>query len=625
MSRSLAEQPSTPGRAARLLRRAPGLAPDLAPALVACLLLAPLAAGQETGTKPEAEPAAEAVTEAAPEKAAPTPLFRDVTEEVGVDFTHLSAPEKKYILESMSGGVALFDFDGDGHLDVYFLNSLTVDTADRPEAATSALYRNVGGNGGGLRFEDVTEGSGLAHPGWGMGVCAADYDGDGRPDLYVTNVGENRLYKNRGDGTFEEVSEAAGVEAGGWSTGCGFADYDRDGDVDLFVSRYVEVDLDNLPEFGKDKTCMYRGIAVQCGPRGLPGTGDLLFRNEGDGTFTEVGEAAGVSDPDGLLGLGVAWFDADGDGWPDLYVANDSTANQFYMNQGDGTFEETAFLAGVAVSEDGGEQGGMGVAVGDYDGSGRPSLLVTNFAEEYNAFYKNEGEYFTDVSFRTQTGAPSLPYVGWGTAFLDYDNDGWLDLFIANGHVYPQLDNAKLGASAPYRQRRLLYRNRGGGTFEEIAESQGEVLTEPRVSRGVAMGDLDRDGRVDLVINDLDGSPQVLVNQHPDPGHWLLVSLVGRAPNTSAIGATVRVTTGKGGGKGGGKGESARSQVRSVRSGTSYLSQDSFRQHFGLGDADKVEKLTVTWPDGTTTEMTDVAADRVVEIRQPAAEAPAQE
>jgi len=532
----------------------------------------------------------------------------ELLDEVGIEFSHLSAPEKKYILESMSGGVALLDFDGDGRLDIYFLNSLTVDTADQPEAARSALYRNRGD----LRFEDVTEGSGLAHPGWGMGLCAADYDGDGHPDLYVTNVAANRLYKNRGDGSFEDATEAAGVGAGGWSTGCGFADYDRDGDVDLFVSRYVEVDLDNLPEFGKDKTCMYRGIAVQCGPRGLPGTGDLLYRNDGDGTFTEVGEAAGVSDPDGLLGLGVAWFDADGDGWPDLYVANDSTANQFYLNQRDGTFEEAGFLSGVAVSEDGGEQGGMGVAVGDYDGSGRPSLLVTNFAEEYNAFYKNEGDYFTDVSFRTQTGAASLPYVGWGTAFLDYDNDGWLDLFIANGHVYPQLDNAKLGASAPYRQRRLLYRNKGGGTFEEIAETQGEVLTEPRVSRGVAQGDLNDDGRVDLVINDLDGAPQVLINQHPGPGHWLAVSLTSRAPNTSAIGATVRVTTGKG--------ESARSQVRSVRSGTSYLSQDSFRQHFGLGDADKVETLAVTWPDGTTTERTGIAADQVVEIEQPAQE-----
>ncbi len=611
MSRSLPNRrshPPLPGKPAAPARAAL----RLAAALVAGLILAVPAAAQQPVPEPAAPQGAGEETAAgkAAEKPAgkpapaPTPLFRDITEEAGISFTHHSAPEKKYILESMSGGVALLDFDGDGHLDVYFLNSLTVDTADRPESARSALYRNLGD----LRFEDVTEGSGLAHPGWGMGLCAADYDGDGHPDLYVTNVGENRLYRNRGDGSFEEVSEKAGVEAGGWSTGCGFADYDRDGDVDLFVSRYVEVDLDDLPEFGKDKTCQYRGIAVQCGPRGLPGTGDLLYRNDGDGTFTEVGEAAGVSDPDGLLGLGIAWFDADGDGWLDLYVANDSTANQFYLNQQDGTFEETAFLSGVAVSEDGGEQGGMGVAVGDYDGSGRPSLLVTNFAEEYNAFYKNEGDYFTDVSFRTLTGAPSLPYVGWGTAFLDYDNDGWLDLFIANGHVYPQLDNAKLGASAPYRQRRLLYRNLGGGTFEEIGEAQGEVLTEPRVSRGVAMGDLDRDGRVDLVINDLDGAPQVLINQAPDAGHWLLVKLVGRAPNTSAIGATARLTTGAG--------ESARTQLRSVRSGTSYLSQDSFRLHFGLGAAKVAQRLEVTWPDGTTTVLTDVAADREIVVRQ---------
>jgi enediyne biosynthesis protein E4 len=565
--------------------------------------------GQQAGEPATAAPPTAAAPAAAPATAtAPSPLFRDVTEEAGITFSHHSAPEKKYILESMSGGVALLDYDGDGRLDVYFVDSLTVDTANDPRAARSALYRNLGG----MRFADVTDAAGVGHPGWGMGVCVADYDGDGRPDLYVTALGANRLYRNRGDGSFEEVARRAGVEGGGWSTGCGFADYDRDGDLDLFVSRYVEVDLGKLPEFGKDKTCQYRGVAVQCGPRGLPGTGDLLYRNDGDGSFTEVGEAAGVADPDGLLGLGVAWLDVDGDGWPDLFVANDSNANQLYLNRRDGTFEEVAFPIGVAVSEDGGEQGSMGIAVGDYDGSGRQSLFVTNFAEEYNALYRNDGDYFTDASFRSKSAPPSLPYVGWGTAFFDFDNDGWLDLIVANGHVYPQLDNAKLGASAPYRQRRLLYRNLGGGVFEEIAERHGEALTEPRVGRGLAVGDLDDDGRLDVVINDLDGAPQVLRNELAGGGHWLLVELVGRAPNTSAIGATVELTAG------------GRTQVRTVRSGTSYLSQDDLRQHFGLGAAGKAERVRVVWPDGSATEIADVAADRKLVIEEPADE-PAEE
>ena len=452
-------------------------------------------------------------------------LFRDIRAEAGITFEHHSAPEKKFIVESMSGGVALFDFDRDGRIDLYFLNSLTVDTANDPKAARSALYRNLGKN----RFEDVTDRAGLAHPGWGMGLCTADVDGDGFEDLYVTNLGANRLFRNNRDGTFTDLAEKAGVAGSGWSTGCGFADYDRDGDLDLFVSRYVKLDLAHLPEFGRGKTCEYRGIAVQCGPRGLPGDGDFLFRNEGNGRFAEVGQAAGVSDPRGHFGLGVAWLDVNEDGWLDLFVANDSNANQLYLNQKDGTFKEAAFPLGVAVSEDGSEQGSMGVAVGDYDNSGRFSLFVTNFSEEYNALYHNTGPFFVDDSFRSRTAPPSLPLVGWGTAFFDYDNDGWLDLIVVNGHVYPQLDQARLGASAPYRQRRLLYRNKGDGTFEELADRFGPVLTEPRVSRGLAVGDLDDDGRLDVVINDLDGAPQVLRNELEGPGHWTSVRLVGKA------------------------------------------------------------------------------------------------
>jgi hypothetical protein len=527
-------------------------------------------------------------------------IFRDVTAEAGIAFRHHAAPEKKYIVESMSGGVALFDFDRDNLLDIYFVDSLTVETARDPAAARSALYRNRGDG----TFEDVTDKAGVGHPGWGMGVCTADVDGDGWEDLYVTALGGNRLYRNNHDGTFTDVAERSGVTVGGWSAGCGFADYDRDGDLDLFVSRYVKIDLDDLPRFGRDKTCEYRGIPVQCGPRGLPGESDFLFRNDGGGRFTDVSVPAGVNDPRGYFGLGVAWFDCNQDGWPDLYVANDSTANFLYINQKDGTFKEAGFPMGVAVSEDGAEQGSMGVAVGDYDTSGRFSLWVTNFAEEYNALYHNEGDHFADASFRSKTAAVSLPFVGWGNAFLDYDNDGRLDLIAVNGHVYPQLDAARLRASAGYRQRRLLFHGRGDGTFDEVGADAGPVLTAARVGRGLAAGDLDNDGRVDVVINDLDGAPQVLRNETSPAGHWLTLHLNGRAPNTGAIGAVVAVRTG------------STVQRRLVQSGSSYLSQEDKRLHVGLGPLDRVDSVEVVWPDGSTLVLQDVKADQIIEIQQ---------
>jgi hypothetical protein len=538
---------------------------------------------------------------AAARQAPPTQLlFRDITREAGVTFQHHAAPEKKYIVESMSGGVALFDFDNDGLIDIYFVDSLTVDTAKDPKAARSALYRNRGK----AQFEDVTDRAGVGHPGWGMGVCTADVDGDGWEDLYVTALGGNRLYRNNHDGTFTDITHRAAVALAGWSTGCGFADYDRDGDLDLFVSRYVSIDLGNLPQFGRDKTCEYRGIAVQCGPRGLPGESDFLLRNDGSGRFTDVSVQAGVSDPRGYFGLGIGWFDYNEDGWPDLYVGNDSNPNFLYVNQKNGTFTEVAFPTGVAVSEDGAEQGSMGIAVGDYDNSGRLSLFVTNFSEEYNALYRHEGDHFTDASFRSKTAAVSLPLVGWGNAFFDYDNDGLLDMIVVNGHVYPQLDKARLRASAGYRQRKLLYHNRGDGTFDEVAAGFGPVLTAERVSRGLAVGDLDDDGRLDVVINDLDGSPQVLHNETADAGNWLLVRVKGRGMNTGAIGALVVARAGK------------LAQRRLVQSGSSYISQEDKRLHFGLGKVEQVDTLEVTWPDGTTTKMQNVKANQLIEIQQ---------
>jgi hypothetical protein len=528
-------------------------------------------------------------------------VFTDVTASTGIDFVQRSSPEKKYIVESMAGGVALLDFDNDGKLDIYFVNSCTVDNYTDPKCARSALYRNLGE----WKFADVSDTMGVAYPGWGMGVCVGDADGDGYDDLYVTGLGSNRFYRNVAGKRFEDVTEASKLSGGGWSTGCGFADYDDDGDLDLFVSRYVKVDLSDLPEFGKGKSCQYRGIAVQCGPRGLPGSGDLLFRNNGDGTFTEVAKEAGVDDSKGYFGLGIAWFDYNNDHRIDLFVANDSNANLFYKNLGNGKFAEVGFPVGLALSEDGSEQGCMGVALADYNGDGRLDLYVTNFSEEYNALYRQEKDgNYSDTSFPSKSAPSSLPYVGWGTAFFDYDNDGWLDLLAVNGHVYPQMETANVGASAKYRQRKLFYRNLGDGTFAETTASAGPALMLSRVSRGAAFGDIDNDGDVDVVINDLDGPPMVLRNDIRTQNRWLQVMLEGSGKNRRAIGATVRITAG------------GHQQAQVVRSGTSYLSQDDFRLHFGLGRSADVDLIEVTWPNGTVTRRTAVAANQLLKIEQ---------
>lgn len=529
-------------------------------------------------------------------------VFTDITAQAGIDFEHVSSQEKRYILESMSGGVALFDYDNDGWLDIYFVNSCTVATASNAHCARSALYHN---NHDGT-FTDVTEASGLAYPGFGMGVCTADIDGDGFEDVYVTGFGGNHLYHNNGNGTFTDVTDKSGVRAGGWSTGCAFGDFDRDGKLDLFVSRYVHFDPAHMPEFGSGLTCQYRGVAVQCGPRGLPGEGDLLFHNNGDGTFTDVAKAAGVSDDQGLFGLGVAWFDYDKDGWPDLFVANDSGPNYLYHNLHNGKFEEVGFASGTALSSAGNEQGSMGVAVGDYDAQGRLSLFVSNFAEQGAELYRNEGDgNFSDVSFAAGVAAPSLPYVKWGTAFMDYDNDGWPDIFVADGHVYPQVQSTSGSASESYLQRKLLYHNNGNGTFKEVAAQHGTALMVPRSSRGVAFGDIDNDGDVDIVINNIDGKPNVLRNDGGNRLNWLLVHLLGKGMNRSAIGAVVQVHTGQ------------HTQMGLVQSGSSYLSQSDKRLHFGLGTASFADRVEVTWPDGTVTTLEHVTANQIIEIRQP--------
>ena len=528
-------------------------------------------------------------------------LFADVTERSGVDFRGPHSQEKRFILESVSGGVALLDLDGDGWLDLFLVDSLTVETADRPELARSSLYRNRGDG----RFENVTEAAGLPRLGWGVGVCAGDADGDGRIDLYVTGVERNHLLRHLGGLRFEDVTEGAGVRGGGWSTGCGFADADRDGDLDLYVARYLDLRLDDLPPFGKGEICRYRGVPVQCGPRGLPGRSDLYFLNDGSGRFEEAAKTAGLHDGAKLFGLGVTWLDVERDGWPDLYVANDTGANYLYINRRDGTFEESAHLWGVAVTEDGKEQGSMGVAVGDYLNDGWPGLFVTNFSEEYNALYRNrKGDYFTDDSVRSRLAYDNLPYVGWGTAFLDADNDGWLDLAWTNGHVYPQMDEIELEASAAYLQRSMLYRNAGDGTFAAV---RGGPLEHQRAARGLAVGDIDNDGRLDLVTTDLDAEARVLRNVSPRAGHWLIVELRARGPRHHALGAHLVARAG------------GLTLTRQVASGASYLSQHALRQHFGLGDAERVEKVEVTWPDGSRSSHGPFDADRIVRLEQPEA------
>jgi hypothetical protein len=519
--------------------------------------------------------------------------FSDITRSAGIAFEHVSSPDKRYIVESMSGGVALLDYDNDGLLDIYFVNSLTVDLLKANGKTKSFLYRN---NGDGT-FADVTAKAGVGDVGWGMGVAVGDYNNDGFDDLYVTCVGPNRLFKNNGNGTFSDVTKAAGVPDPRWSTGAAFVDYDNDGKLDLMVANYVAFDFKDLPEFGKGRLCQYKGLPVQCGPRGLPGDGDTLYHNEGDGSFLDVSKKAGVSDPNGYYGMGVICSDFDEDGFVDIFVANDSTPNFFYKNNGKGAFEEIGFFSGTAVNENGSEQGCMGVTVGDYDHDGQFDLFVTNFDDDYNTLYRNDGKLsFTDVSHAAKVAAVGLPYVGWRTKFFDYDNDGWVDLFVANGHVYPQIPT--------YRQRNFLHRNNHDGTFSEIAEQLGPSFAEKRAGRGVAFGDIDNDGDVDLVINNLDGAPTVLRNDGGNANNSILIKLVGVKANRGAIGARVKIVSGE------------LTQKDEVRSGDSYISQSDMRLHFGLGKRTKIDLIEVRWPGGAVEKISSAPVNSMLVVKE---------
>jgi hypothetical protein len=529
------------------------------------------------------------------------PQLVDITGLTGIHFDHLSSPEARFIAESMSGGVAIIDYDGDGWPDIYFTGAQNVDMALHGVKARGALYHN---NHDGT-FTDVTDKAGVGYPCWAMGASVGDYNNDGRPDLLVTCLDGVVLYRNNGDGTFTDVTRSSGLGGDhGWATGAAFGDYDNDGWADLFVSHYVDFHLDKLPGFGSTtKPCKYLGFDVQCGPRGLKGLPDNLYHNNGDGTFTDVSKQAGVDDAEGRYGLTAIWSDFNNDGKLDLLVANDGEANYLYQGDGAGKFEDMGLLAGVAANEDGVEQANMGVAVGDYLHTGLMSLLISHFDVEYAALYRNDGGMnFTDVSIASGIARGTQGYVGWGDGFVDFANDGWQDYFVATGHVYPQIDSLHLPAK--FREPKLLFLNQRDGTFLNVSRRVGEAIQVPQVSRGVAFGDLFNDGKIEAVVENLVGQPMILRPVGGPKNHWISFQLEGVKCNRLALNARIRATAGD------------LVQLGEVLSGGSYLSQNDLRVHFGLGSHESLDRAEILWPDGTKETLTHLAADRFYVVRE---------
>ncbi len=525
---------------------------------------------------------------------AASPHFEDIAAQAGLTVSHISSVDKRYIIESVSGGIGLIDCDNDGKLDIVAVNGSSVERYRKQGGDPLVTLYHQDAN---LKFTDITAQAGLTHKGWGMGVAVADYDNDGLPDLYVTGYGGNALYHNLGSCRFEEVTDKAGVSVGGFSLGAAWGDYDRDGRVDLFVSRYVHVDMNKLPELGSnDKFCQFRGVLVQCGPWGMQGEGDFLFHNRGDGTFEDVSKKAGVDDAQRYYGMGVVWGDLDNDGWPDLYVADDAGPNYMYRNKHDGTFEEVGLLLGADLSGDGQELGSMGVDLGDYLHSGKLGVFVTEFVDQSDTLYRNNGnDGFADVSASAKIAQPSHPYVGWGSGFFDMDNDGWLDIFVANGHVYPQVDT--IPNAAHFRQPMLLFRNQRNGTFEEVAAQTGLGDVPLRSRRGAAFGDINNDGCIDVVTLNVGEPPSLLLNHCPNGNHRASFKLKGTRINKLAIGARVTVRAG------------TLTQISEVKGGSSYISQNDLRQHFGLGDNSKIDEVQVRWPNGSVETLHNLATD----------------
>ncbi len=513
----------------------------------------------------------------------PEVRFVDVARESGLDFRHVlgNPHEKEYILETTGSGVAIFDFDDDGLPDVFLVNGRGWTDPAPDQAPTSRLFRNLGD----LRFEDVTEATGLARSGWGQGTCVGDFNNDGFDDLYVTHYGPDVLYRNVGGKRFLDFTAEAGMPTHGrrWGTGCAFVDYDRDGWLDIAVANYVDLDLKRTPRPGESNFCRYKGLAVLCGPRGLPGESNLLYRNVRGERFEDVSEESGFAGPGGRYGLGVLTLDFDTDGWTDIYVAADSTPSMLFHNQGDGTFDEVGLLSGTSLNGDGQEQAGMGVSAADFNHDGRVDIVKTNFSDDVPSLYRNEGRgFFTDVSYRAGLGVHTN-YLGWGVGFVDVDHDGWKDLFVVNGHVYPSID--ELESASPYRQARLLFWNIRNGAFLDVSPSAGPGVSAESPARGAAFGDLNGDGRIEVVINNIDDRPGLLLNRGK-AGNWIVVKLLGTKSNRNGIGARATVQA------------AGFSQLDEVRSGGSYISQNDMRMHFGLRDAETVDRILVAWPGG---------------------------
>ena len=517
--------------------------------------------------------------------------FVDRAADAGLTQRNVSGTDQSYIVEGMMGGAAFFDYDRDGDVDLYVTNGSSFAGFAAGEHPSNQLYRNDGG-----RFAEVA--ADVGDTSWSMGCAAADYDNDGHTDLYVTNFGRNTLYRNLGSGRFADVTEETGVGDMGWGTGASFGDYDRDGDVDLYVANYVDFSLD----YESPIPCLWKNVKVYCGPVGLLPAADVFYRNNGDGTFSEWTQQAGL-EGEKFYGMSALFGDYDDDGWPDLFVANDSTPNLLFRNRRDGRFAEEALMAGVAYSGEGVTQGCMGAAWGDYDNDGLFDLFVTNFADEYNALYKNEGGgFFADVSFAAGIGAAPAELVSWGTGFFDYDNDGDHDLFVANGHTYPQADLPRVNSS--YEQANSLFENRNGRLVEVSAEA-GPGFALRRVGRGTSFADYDSDGDIDLFILNLNGPPALLRNDGDHDNHYLLVNMVGTVSNRDGIGARVIIHVG------------GQTQHAEVQSGGSYLSHNDLRLHFGLGKAEGVDRLEVRWPSGTVQVLRDIAADQVLTVVEP--------
>jgi hypothetical protein len=527
--------------------------------------------------------------------------FVDIAEKAGLTAVNVfgGVDTKKYIIETTGTGVAIFDYDNDGWPDIFIVNGTTLEGVPPDQAPTNHLYHN---NHDGT-FTDTTKKAGLIATGWGQGVCVGDYDNDGWEDLYVTYYGKNRLYHND-HGVFTEVAEKAGVAGSGkaWGTGCAFVDYNRDGRLDLVVANYVDFNLSTTPVPGQGSSCVWKGVPVMCGPRGLPGSKNILYENRGDGTFADVTIKAHIDRTNGQYAFSVSTLDFDDDGWPDIYIACDSAPSILYHNNHDGTFTDVAITAGVSFNEDGREQAGMGTTIGDYNGDGRLDIFKTNFSDDTPTLYRNDGGgIFSDVTIPAGLGH-HMQYLGWGTMFFDFDNDGWPDLILANGHVYPEVDKFHLGSG--YLQPRLLYHNTGNATFKDVSATAGTGITTASSARGLAVGDLWNDGQISVVISNVYAKPSLLVNTLPSANHWIAFKLVGTRSNRDAIGAKITVKVGK------------RILVDEVRSGSSYISQNDLRVHFGLGTAGKIDSMQVRWPSGLVEHFENSSVDTIHMLKE---------